>query len=122
MAASSSLIIAGRSTSSVTAIAPENRVSDTSDTPIRTRRRNAADFAYSAHPIVSFPSADRVVANTILAGQQGTYRRIRPRVTQLLVGQTSALHLFEVRSTPLLMRMMPSMAWGRCVAEPIYQS
>jgi hypothetical protein len=79
-------------------------------------------FAYSAHPIASFPSADRVVANTILAGQQGTYRRIRPRVAQLLVGQTSALHLFEVRSTPLLMRMMPSMAWGRCVAEPIYQS
>ena len=33
------LIIASRSTSSVTAIAPENRVSDASGAPIRTRRR-----------------------------------------------------------------------------------
>jgi len=33
------LIIASRSTSSVTAIAPENRVNDASGAPIRTRRR-----------------------------------------------------------------------------------
>jgi hypothetical protein len=37
-----------------------------------------------------------------------------------LLHQTSALHLLEVRSTPLLIRMMPSMAWG--VAEPAYRS
>ena len=39
MAAPSSLIIASRSTSSVTAIAPENWVSDASGAPIRTRHR-----------------------------------------------------------------------------------
>jgi hypothetical protein len=33
---------------------------------------------------VSFHRADRVLANTILAGQQGTYRRITPRVARLL--------------------------------------
>jgi transposase, IS30 family len=33
---------------------------------------------------VSFHRADRVLANTILAGQQGTYRHITPRVARLL--------------------------------------
>ena len=40
IAASNSLIIPSRSTSSVTAAIPENRVSDGSGAPIRTRRRN----------------------------------------------------------------------------------
>jgi hypothetical protein len=37
-----------------------------------------------------------------------------------LLAQTSALHLFGVRPTPVSMQMMPATAWG--VAEPIYQS
>ena len=49
------------------------------------------------------------------------WRSVRGRVealaTKVLLDQTSALHLFEVRSTPLLMRMMPATAWGRCRAH-----
>jgi hypothetical protein len=40
IAASNSLIMFSRSTSSVTAAIPENRVSDRSGAPTRTRRRN----------------------------------------------------------------------------------
>jgi len=44
----------------------------------------------------------------------------RTLAIKVLLDQTSALHLFEVRSTPWSMQMMPSTAWG--VAEPIYRS
>jgi hypothetical protein len=39
---------------------------------------------------------------------------------EILLDQTSALHPFEVRSIPLLMRMIPATAWGHCRA--LYRS
>ena len=52
----------------------------------------------------------------VAAGQEAC----RTVATKVLLDQTSALHLFGVRSSPLSMKMMPATAWG--VAGAIYRS